>query len=146
MTKAGATNVVEYVLDASVTLAWCFDDEQTPLTRRLLMALRQDDDAIAPALWPLEVANGLLIAERRGRLTVDELARARDLVLGLDVALVGSDATGALGPIATLARRESLTIYDASYLDLAMRENMPLATMDAALRRAARRVGVRVLA
>ena len=81
-----------FVLDASIALAWCFADEATPATDALLERLA-DEDAAAPALWRLEVANALAMAERRGRLSIAGLTRSARLLEGLAVAIdpEGSD-------------------------------------------------------
>ncbi len=130
-----------FVVDASVALAWHFDDEVSEYADRVLERLRRDQ-ALVPAIWPLEVANGLLIAERRKRLSAAKLARAVELTQELAISVSEQGAEVALGPVRDLARAEKLSAYDAAYLELAMREGLPLATQDAALREAAERVGV----
>ncbi len=130
-----------FVVDASVALAWHFDDEVSEYADRVLERLREDQ-AFVPAIWPLEVANGLLIAERRKRLSAAKLARAVELTQELAISVSEQGAEVALGPVLDLARAEKLSAYDAAYLELAMREGLPLATRDAALQAAARRVGV----
>lgn len=131
------------VLDASVTLNWAFEslDETDPVLRRLL-----DDDALVPDLWPYEVANGLLAAVRRGLLTVGQRDMFLQRLHRLPVVVEVTGAERTLGPILVLAEQQGLTVYDASYLELARREGCALATADAALRAAAMRVGVDVLA
>ena len=131
-----------FVLDASVTLAWCFEDEATPQTDGILDQLG-DDAAVAPALWELEVTNVLLHAERRGRITESQTARFVVLLTQLPIAI----DTGGAGMAALLAtgRHHALTAYDAAYLVLAEREGLPLATADARLRAAAQAVGVPLL-
>ena len=95
-----------------------------------------------PGVWPLEVANGLLIAERRGRLNAAGIAHAHTLLSTLPISVEEPTLDVSLGPVLELARQERLTTYDASYLLLAMREGIPLATLDDGLRTAAGRVGV----
>jgi predicted nucleic acid-binding protein len=128
-----------YVLDASVTLAWCFEDEATPHTDALLDRLAEDA-AIAPSLWELEVVNVLLLAERRGRITESQTVRfvalLTQLPIHVDSAGVDMEAVLATG------RHHGLTAYDAAYLVLAEREGIPLATMDARLQAAAKAAGV----
>jgi predicted nucleic acid-binding protein len=133
-----------FVLDCSIAIAWCFEDEATPETDALLDRLR-DEGAAVPALWPLEVGNALLQAERRGRLSTAKVAAFVDLLSGLPIATDGDTATRALREVLALARAERLTTYDASYLELAGRRALPLATKDQALHRAAQRVGVPLL-
>lgn len=130
-----------FVIDASVTLAWCFHDERYERADRVLGRLTTDD-ALVPAIWPLEVANALRTAERRGRLGPGEFADATGLLLGLPVRVAPVATAEALGGIADLSRRLELSVYDASYLALAMRQGLPLATADERLRRACVEAGV----
>jgi predicted nucleic acid-binding protein len=135
---------VSFVLDASFALTWCFDDETTGRADQVLRDLRSDY-SLVPAIWPLEIANGLVVAERRGRID----AAIRDEFLGLlmtiDIRVETVDVVHTFAVVLDLARREGLTSYDAAYLDLALRERLPLATRDAALAEAARRVGVSLI-
>lgn len=133
-----------FVLDASVTFCWCFDNEGTEETDRLLELLRGDEAAV-PSVWYMEVSNTLALAERRGRITPAASAEFIDLLRSLSIALDPETERRAFGQILDLARSEKLTSYDASYLELAMRLGTPLATKDAALIAAATRVGVPVL-
>ena len=130
-----------FVVDASVVLAWHFEDEVSEYADGVLERLR-GDQAIVPGVWPLEVANGLVIAERRKRLTAAKLAGAVDATQSLDVSVHETGLEIVLGRVLDLARAQRLSVYDAAYLELAMREGLPLATEDAALRTAATRVGV----
>ena len=126
------------VLDASVTLAWLFEDERSEIAQRALTTLERDE-ARVPAIWPVELQNVLLTAERSGRLTVsaaDLLAGVRALPIQIESPL-GLDTT-----IYDLAKKHALTAYDASYLELALRHSCKLATLDKALARAARREDV----
>lgn len=133
-----------FVLDASIALAWCFHDEATPATGALLERL-EDETAVVPALWPLELGNILAATERRGRLTSTRAAEFLALIGGLDIEIDGETATRALRETLALARAESLTTYDASYLELAIRLGLPLATKDSELGRTAARLGVTVI-
>lgn len=133
-----------FVLDASVTMAWCFEDEASAETWALLDRLAVEG-AIVPGLWALEVGNILTQAERRNRTTA---ARVRQFVEQLDTLPIRIDdetASRALGEILALARAERLTTYDAAYLELAMRRGLPLATRDNALHGSANRNGVALL-
>jgi predicted nucleic acid-binding protein len=131
-----------FVVDASVTLAWCFEDETTPQTEAILDRL-SDDTAVVPSLWELEVSNVLLLGERRGRLTESQSARFVALLGQLPI-LVDS-ASVDIGAVLAAGRSHALTAYDAAYLVLAEREGVPLATLDAKLRAAAQAVGVSVI-
>jgi predicted nucleic acid-binding protein len=133
--------VSEIVIDSSLTLSWCLGDESDGYAEAVLEAL-QTRTARVPCLWPFEVANGLWVNERRGRITLAEIQRA---LADLEALPIEVEATGyerAPRDVLALARQEGLTVYDAAYLELAMREGIPLATLDNALREAARRVGV----
>ena len=130
-----------FVLDASVTLAWALDDEASPYAVSVLESLRHDQ-GLVPSLWQLEVANGLLVAGRRGRISPSQSAEAIDIFLSLPIAVVGVSPELAMRSVLELARTQGLTAYDVAYLDLAMRQGLHLATEDGALRAAAARVGV----
>ena len=130
-----------FVLDASVALAWSFRDEQNAYAHRMLRRLEQDP-GVVPGIWLLEVANGLLVAERRGRFTEADVVKAYCDIEELPITCSDLTLKQARGPVVDLARDHRLSAYDAAYLELAMREGLPLATQDAALRDAAQRVGV----
>jgi predicted nucleic acid-binding protein len=134
-----------FVLDASVTLGWCFRDEENAFAHRVLRRLR-DDSAWAPAVWPLEVGNGFALAERRGRFSTADSAEALVILSDLPITVHALTLEDALGPVLDLARAQGLSVYDAAYLHLAMREGLPLATLDDDLRAAASRVGVSLIA
>jgi predicted nucleic acid-binding protein len=133
-----------FVLDNSVALAWSFRDERTPAIMELLAAVERDG-AFAPAIWPLEALNGLLMAERRGRIGPEMRASLVSGLRELPVELDEETTDQAWETTADLAARHRLTVYDATYLELAMRRRLPLATLDRALRDAAAREGVMVL-
>lgn len=135
---------MSFVLDASVALAWCFIDEWAPETQMMLDRL-SEEAAFVPSHWYIEVANGLAIAERRRRIAGAETAVIVDMLSGLPIEVDASTGQRALTEILDLVRREGLTTYDAAYLDLAMREGLPLATRDSKLAAAARRASVEVL-
>ncbi len=131
-----------FVVDASVALAWCFEDEANAHTEAVLDLLA-DDTAIVPSLWELEVSNVLLLGERRGRLTESQTTRFVALLGQLPI-LVDSASTDMAAVIA-LGRQYTLTAYDAAYLALAQREGVPLASLDRKLREAAQVSGVRLI-
>ena len=130
-----------FVLDTSVTLSWHFEDEISEFADWVLDPLGHDT-AIVPAIWPLEVANGLIVAERRGRITPEKFARAVELTSNLPLEVVEVSVERAMGNVTALARTHRLTAYDASFLDLAISRNLPLATIDTDLLDATRRVGL----
>ncbi len=133
----------QFVLDASVVLAWCFEDEAGPYADAVLERF-VEDIALAPIIWPLEVSNALVVAERRGRITMADAARFLNLLRQLPIAVEGETPSRIFGEILALAREHRLSTYDAAYLDLAMRSGLALATQDTALREAAVRCGVKV--
>ncbi len=130
-----------FVLDASVTLAWCFTDEVTPYSVSVLDLLRTTE-AIVPTIWPLEIGNVLITSERRRRLSEADSARFLRTLQRLPVRLDPSPPGLNLQPILAMGRQHALSAYDASYLELAERESLPLATQDARLRSAALSAGI----
>jgi predicted nucleic acid-binding protein len=130
-----------FVLDASVTACWVFHDEDHPLADLALQRLR-NDDAVAPSLWWFEIRNILVVNERRKRLTeTDSAAFLRDLSrLGITLDRSPQDSE-----VLRLARAHRLSVYDAAYLELAIRTGGSLATLDTDLIRAARAEGVALL-
>jgi predicted nucleic acid-binding protein len=133
------------VVDASVTLAWCFPDEQTPMSLQVLDRLNADDTALVPAFWSAEVLNSLLIGEKRGRLTPAQTHAFVDDLRALRPSLDSASLDQVLGPIQTVCRAYHLTPYDALYVELAMRSQCPLATLDQSQKPAARALGVECL-
>ena len=123
--------MTRFVLDASVVLAWCFEGEEEPLAELALDSL-QAGEASVPPIWPVEVGNALLVAERRGRTKPAGTTRSLELIRNLRIRIVedgaGADPSG-----------------DAAYLALAIREGLPLATLDSALRKTARKTGIPLL-
>lgn len=128
------------VVDTSVTMAWLFTDEVTPFTESVLSRL-QNTEALVPATWPLEVCNVLLVAERRRRATAAQIAGFLQVLETLPLTVDAAAPDRVFGSVLALGREHGLTAYDASYLELAVREGLPLATLDAALMAAARRAG-----
>lgn len=128
----------QFVIDNSVVMAWCFADEESIYADFVLDSLK-DNDAIVPAIWPLEVGNVLVVGERRHRLSEADSARFLSLVHNLPISVDQETPDRMMREIVALARHHQLSTYDASYLDLAMRRDIPLATRDAALRKAADR-------
>jgi len=131
----------QFVVDASMTLSWVFPAEATPFTNAVLKRLR-NTHALAPALWPFEVMNALTAAERRGRISLGQQAEFLEQAHSLPVEIEQQPLLWLCQKILPLARRYGLTAYDATYLELAIREGLPLATLDDKLRQAAQAVGV----
>jgi predicted nucleic acid-binding protein len=133
-----------FVLDSSMTMAWAFRDETTPGTLDIL-ELATSEACWAPGVWPLEVCNAVISAQRRGRFTSDDVPLFLDLVGRLGVSVEGLTLQHAVEDVLPLAVRQTISSYDAAYLDLALRKKAPLATLDAGLARAARASGVDVI-
>jgi predicted nucleic acid-binding protein len=129
------------IVDASVALAWCLSDEEDAFAERALERAASER-AAAPVHWALEVANGLLTAERRGRLREADVERAGRFLADLDVEIVPVELFTATGSVLDLARKHKLSAYDAAYLGLAWFRGVPLATIDAKLRAACAAEGV----
>ena len=135
-----------FVLDASVALRWFLDRSIPPYATRVKQLLMNGAQALVPALWHLEMANALAIAGRRQVLHTAEVDRAlRDieqlLILGIDT----DSSLVSVRQACTSARSFQLSAYDATYLTLAARDGLPLATLDDALRTAARHAGVEIV-
>jgi predicted nucleic acid-binding protein len=135
---------VSFVVDNSVALAWCFEDEHTRPIMDLLDRVAESG-AVAPSLWPLEALNGLLMAERRKRLDGKRRQRLAGFLRGLPVTLDTETADQAWTATARLAERYRLTLYDAAYLELAQRRKLPLATLDKDLIRTGKTLGMTLL-
>jgi predicted nucleic acid-binding protein len=130
------------VLDASVALCWLFDDQATAYTESVLDRLVGGDTVVAPALWPFEIANVVTLAERRRIVNPAQAAVFFQTLGQLSIAVDRSGIEHIFSAVLETARRYRLSAYDAGYLELALREALPLATVDAALRNAARAAGV----
>ena len=130
-----------FVLDASVAAAWIFDDEDEPRASAALAHL-ENDVALVPQLWHLEVRSALLGAERRGRISVAEGEKRLRFLQELSIR---TDAEPDLGTALALARTRRLSFYDALYLELAQRNDVALATLDTALAGAAVAEGVALI-
>ena len=131
------------MLDASASLTLVFGEENPPYAASLREALRRAD-VYVPQHWPLEVTNGLLLACRRSRMSVGDTATARNLLLQWPITVDGATGTQVWGATCALAERHRLTTYDAAYLELALRLDATLATVDDALADAARELGANV--
>ncbi len=132
-----------FVLDTSVTVSWFFEDEAGKYTDAVLESLIASE-AVVPSLWHLEVGNVLLVGERRARCSEADAARFIELLGRLPITTDEETARRALYGTYQLAREYGLTVYDAAYLELAMRLGLPLATLDKQLLQAARKAGVAI--
>ncbi len=132
------------VLDASLALSWYFDDESTPATDAVLDRV-SEAGAVVPGLWRLEVANALQSALRRRRITPEYRDAALAALADLPIAVDADADSYAWTTTLALSDRFGLTAYDATYLDLARRRGLPLATLDRQLRDAAASLNVAIL-
>ena len=130
-----------FVIDNSIVMAWCFDDEEDAYADAVLESL-ENGEALAPAIWPLETGNVLIGAERKQRLNRASTIRFLELLDALPIRVEQESPGRMFKEVIALAREQGLSTYDASYLDLAMRRDLPLATRDAVLAAAARRCGI----
>ena len=133
-----------FVLDCSVTLSWLLPDERGAATDALVAEL-QRTTAVAPAIWPYEVANALLVAQRRARIGDNDLIRVRRALAVLPIEVEAAASDHILSAVCDLGRRLDITSYDAAYVELAARRRLPLATLDVPLRNACAALKVEVL-
>jgi predicted nucleic acid-binding protein len=133
------------VVDASIALSWCFPDEQTSLSIKILDMLKAGESAVVPSFWCVEVLNTLLVGEKRGRIKPEQteafLGDLRTLAPLLDFASFEQ----VCGVVQKISREHRLTPYDALYVELALRTGCRLATLDHAQREAAAALGIECL-
>jgi predicted nucleic acid-binding protein len=132
------------ILDCSMAMAWCFADESTPETVRIQDRLAAEA-AVVPAHWFLEVTNVLAMAEKRKRISPADSSQFVQLLSLLDIQIDEESSRRAFHHLLPLCRSHGLTSYDAAYLDLLLRRQAPLASLDDALRQAAISLGMPVL-
>lgn len=135
---------MSFVLDASIALSWCFADEASAHTWSLLERL-QEETAYVPSLWALEMSNILILAERRKRISYAHVVQSLELISNLSIQVDEETSYRAFHETIQLAYKEKLTSYDASYLELALRLGIPLATKDKALAKIAKKLGVSLI-
>ena len=131
------------VVDASVTLAWCFPDEASSYADEVLVAL-EGRTVIVPAIWALEITNAVLVAERRKRVKAPDVRRFVELLGGLTIVEHSQRVADTVSNVLPLAREYESLAYDAAYLDVAVRQGAPLATLDSRLAKAGRSAGVKI--
>ena len=137
-------NGYRFVLDCSITMTWLFEDECTPHTEKILEKL-ETESAVVPSIWPLEVANVLLFAKKKKRITQMHASEFIDALAALPIHIDESTTARAMYSVFFLASQENLTIYDAAYLELAIRERIPIATQDDDLLNAAKKLKVQII-
>lgn len=133
-----------FVIDNSVVMSWAFEDEANPYADAILENLSQAS-AIVPSIWPLEVVNVLLVAERRSRLKQADSVRFITLLSQLPIVVERDWTDSRMEELLAIGRTNDLSSYDASYLYLAMRKGIPIATLDQKLIAAARQVAIPLL-
>jgi predicted nucleic acid-binding protein len=139
--KKGKAKAKPFVLDCSLTLAWFFEDEANAYAEAVEDSLTASS-AIVPTLWPLEVANAMVMGERRSRTTEAKSTTFLGLLKSLPIALDDETALRAWQESIQLARTHQLSVYDAAYLELALRRGLSLASLDDKLKAAAAACGV----
>lgn len=137
--------IKSFILDASVTLPWCFEDEPSAYADGILDLLGQDAEAVVPAVWPLEITNALLTALRKKRITQTKAVSFLERLRGLPIAVEESILARVFENTFLQAQASQVTSYDGSYLELAMRKHLPIATLDEPLLKAAEALGVTIL-
>jgi predicted nucleic acid-binding protein len=130
-----------FVVDCSITMAWHFEDEKNSYADKVLGILGISE-ALAPAVWTLEVSNVLLVGEKRGQTTSAKSRTFVALIRSLPIRVVDHSPAQVFDEVLGLARDRNLTTYDAAYLDLARRLEMPIASIDRRITGAAKRLGV----
>ena len=135
----------QFVVDNSVVMSWCFKDETNSYADIVLNMLTKVS-AVVPSIWPLEVVNVLLSAERQKRLSKSDSMRFLTLLSQLPIFVEYERPEKMMKELLALARTSKLSSYDASYLDLAMSKGLPIATLDNKLIEAAARNDVPILA
>jgi predicted nucleic acid-binding protein len=134
----------DFVVDNSIVMAWCFEDEASKYTDAVHDML-VDYRAFVPTIWPLEVANVLLVAERKNRISRADSGRFIALLSQLPIEVGQSDPNIVLHETLALALQHKLSSYDASYLELAIRKGLPIASLDIAIIRAAKKTKIDIL-
>jgi predicted nucleic acid-binding protein len=130
-------------MDCSVSASWFLKDETNEEANKIL-AMLKDHELVVPSIWPIEMANVLVMAERKKRITAADAARVVELFFALPIEVEAAGLQN-LRVLQSLAREHGLTAYDACYLELAQRRGLPLASLDGVLNRAAKKCGVPVL-
>lgn len=131
----------DFVLDTSVTMSWCFNDEANSYADAVLDSL-SNHIALAPGIWPLEVGNVLLVAEKKTRISPPDSLKFLNLLTSLPIHVENLTEQRLFDAVFLLARDQGLSSYDAAYLDLAIQTDLQIATLDQALQKAAARKGV----
>ena len=135
--------MIPVVVDASVALAWCFPDESSNYAESVLVAL-EGKTILVPAVWSLEIANAVLVGERRKRLNQPDVRQFTTLLESLSLIQDSQPVANLVNQVLPIARTYGLTAYDAAYLELSIRHAAPLATLDDKLQKAAKQAGIQI--
>lgn len=135
----------EFVLDCSATMAWCFADEATRETEDLLDSLASDRRGHTPSIWLFEVINVLLVGERRDRINQRDATQFLTRLWALPITIDPEMTTLIVQSIINLGRVHQISAYDAAYLELALRNGLPFATLDKRLKKIAEGLEIRCL-
>ncbi|MFN0117013.1 MAG: type II toxin-antitoxin system VapC family toxin [Elusimicrobiota bacterium] len=130
------------VVDSSLVLSWCFQDENSDIANRLRRALIKDVILVVPSLWLLEISNVLLVSERKGRISEEKSLQFLSFLKELPINFEIEDMDHAFSSVIGFARKEGLSSYNAAYLELAVRKGLPIATLDQQIQKAATKLGV----
>lgn len=136
---------MQFVLDCSMTMAWLFEDEKTKASEHLLTQFSKDARAIVPSLWMWEVGNVLLVAQRRKRVTHAQASGFLQMLKILPITIDEKSAQAAHGVTFELALEQDLSSYDAAYLELALRRQLPVASLDKKLNCASKALGLSLI-
>ena len=137
--------MADFIIDATAALPWCFEDKSTPWSDGLLDRLANGERALVPSHFSLEVANALQVAHRRQRLSAGDMRAFLTVIAHLPLDVAPAVTTDLWRSALELAEEFRLTAYEAAYLGLAIGNDLPLATADGHLRRAAKATGVRLI-
>lgn len=138
----------KFVLDASIALRWCFGDgsaNDKANAESVLLAIRQGSRVVVPPIWPLEIGNVLLRAERAGQVDRSRINKFLELLGNMPISIDDAASRRALTETLGIAGNRGLSTYDASYLELAAQESLPLASLDGKLSKAAKDSGLTTL-
>lgn len=132
----------EFVLDCSATMAFFFKDKASAYVDAAFEMLAMNGNALVPPIWPLEVANTCLSAERHKRLTIPDVEEIFSILVVLPIETIPYADLKSNWNVLSMARTHNLSAYDAAYLELARRESLPLVTLDKKLKQASTKAGV----
>lgn len=133
-----------FVLDSSVALAWILPDEHSDAVDQIADRL-ENDVAVVPAVWPLEVLNALLTASRRARIGAEDMQRLLSHLASLPIEVEQIDMAQTLKAVSALAQHHGITSYDAAYVEVAKRRGVPVATLDRKLKEVSLAEGLSVI-